>query len=182
MDVKNISPDLERLDSTIDDLEESLEPLLKGLPEMSSELPLLDKAKLMALTAYSIESLLFSALRLQGVDAANHEVMTELKRVKQYFAKIQQAEDPPAQRTTSVNTEAATRILKADLGSNSKDLKQRLEEKLAEERAKALLNSIQNSKRPAQDDTANFTQGKKQKGGSSAPNGGTRQKNKKRKA
>ncbi|KAL9945671.1 hypothetical protein D7B24_005025 [Verticillium nonalfalfae] len=181
MDVKTIIPDLERLDGTIDDLEESLEPLLKGLPEMSSELPLLDKAKLMTLTAYSIESLLFSALRLQGVDAANHEVMTELKRVKQYFAKIQKAEEPPAQRTTSVNTEAATRILKADLGSNSKDLKQKLEEKLAEERAKALLNSIQNSKRPAQDDTS-AGQGKKQRGDASASNGGSRQKNKKRKA
>lgn len=125
--------------------------------------------------------------------------MTELKRVKQYFAKIQKAEEPPAQRTTSVNTEAATRILKADLvstvidqraaqllltdikGSNSKDLKQKLEEKLAEERAKALLNSIQNSKRPAQDDTS-AGQGKKQRGGASASNGGSRQKNKKRKA
>ncbi|EEY15907.1 conserved hypothetical protein [Verticillium alfalfae VaMs.102] len=181
MDVKTIIPDLERLDGTIDELEESLEPLLKGLPEMSSELPLLDKAKLMTLTAYSIESLLFSALRLQGVDAANHEVMTELKRVKQYFAKIQKAEEPPAQRTTSVNTEAATRILKADLGSNSKDLKQKLEEKLAEERAKALLNSIQNSKRPAQDHTS-ASQGKKQRGGASASNGGSQQKNKKRKA
>lgn len=43
--------------------------------------------------------------------------MTELKRVKQYFAKIQKAEEPPAQRSTTVNTEAATRVLKADLVS-----------------------------------------------------------------
>ncbi|CRK22852.1 hypothetical protein BN1708_017982, partial [Verticillium longisporum] len=55
--------------------------------------------------------------------------MTELKRVKQYFAKIQKAEEPPAQRTTSVNTEAATRILKADLS----ELVARLEDRLVRE-------------------------------------------------
>jgi exosome complex protein LRP1 len=43
--------------------------------------------------------------------------MTELKRVKQYFAKIQHTEDGPGQRNTTVNIEAATRVLKADLVS-----------------------------------------------------------------
>lgn len=47
--------------------------------------------------------------------------MTELKRVQQYFGKIKQVEEAqnPAQRTMTVNTEAATRILKADLVSFS---------------------------------------------------------------
>ncbi|KAL2758449.1 hypothetical protein ACRALDRAFT_1080277 [Sodiomyces alcalophilus JCM 7366] len=155
MDVKDLAPGLDQLGSNLDDLEEALEPLIDNLADMSTELPLLDRAKLMTLTAYSIESLLFSALRLQGVDAVNHEVMTELKRVKQYFEKIQKAEEPPSQRSTTVNTEAATRILKADLSDN-KQLKQKLEEKLAEERAKALLKSIQN-KRPAPDNSPSAT-------------------------
>lgn len=135
MAMKDLGPGLEKLGSGLDDLEETLQPLVDNLRGMSSELPLLDKAKLMTLTAYSIESLLFcknvlssrlrqhstdpiiAALRLQGVDTSNHEVMNELKRVKQYFAKIKEAEEGPSQRSTTVNTEAATRMLKADLVS-----------------------------------------------------------------
>lgn len=58
-DVKDITPDLDRLDAQLDDLEDALEPLLGDLEGMSSQLPLLDKAKLFSLTAYAIESLLF---------------------------------------------------------------------------------------------------------------------------
>lgn len=61
-DVKDITPELDRLDSQLDDLEEAMKPLLGDLQEMSSQLPLLDKAKLYSLTAYAIESLLFCAL------------------------------------------------------------------------------------------------------------------------
>ncbi|KAH7358562.1 Sas10/Utp3/C1D family-domain-containing protein [Plectosphaerella cucumerina] len=178
MDVKSIAPDLKKLGSNLDKLETTLQPLIDNLGDMSSELPLLDKAKLMALTAYSIESLLFSALRLQGVDAANHEVMTELKRVKQYFAKIQHTEDGPGQRNTTVNIEAATRVLKADLGDN-KEIKQKLEEKLAEERAKTLLNDIQ---KKLNDDASDSSKGKKRKEGRNKPSDlASRPKPKKRK-
>lgn len=58
-DVKDITPDLDRLDGQLDDLEEKLQPLINNLEGMASELPLLDKAKLFSLTAYAIESLLF---------------------------------------------------------------------------------------------------------------------------
>lgn len=58
-DVKDITPDLDRLDDQLDDLEEILQPLLGNLQGLASELPLLDKAKLFSLTAYAIESLLF---------------------------------------------------------------------------------------------------------------------------
>ncbi len=51
---------LEQLDDEIDDLGESLAPLLKtALSETSSKLPLLDKAKLYVLVTYAIESVLF---------------------------------------------------------------------------------------------------------------------------
>ncbi|PNY24421.1 Exosome complex protein [Tolypocladium capitatum] len=149
-DVKDITPDLDRLDSQLDDLEDALEPLLGGLEGQASQLPLLDKAKLFSLTAYAIESLLFSSLRLLGTDAQNHAVFTELKRVQQYFAKIKAIEEPEAQRTTAVNREAAARILKADLSDN-KALGSKLAEKIAEERAKALLKSVEGKKRPAED-------------------------------
>ncbi|EQB58840.1 hypothetical protein CGLO_00866 [Colletotrichum gloeosporioides Cg-14] len=62
----------------------------------------------------------------------------------------------------TVNTEAATRILKADL-SDDKVLKKKLEEKLAEERAKALLNSMQKTKRPAPDSPSASSSGPEKK-------------------
>lgn len=135
--VKDITSDLDRLDDQLDSLEESLKPLLTNLEQLSSQLPLLDKAKLFSLTAYSIESLLFckndtmplllinrqtnrlAHLKLQGADAQNHAVFTELKRVQQYFGKIKAIEEPAGQRTTTVNQEAAARVLKADLVSGT---------------------------------------------------------------
>lgn len=58
-DVKDITPDIDKLDGQLDDLEEAMKPLLGDIQEMSSQLPLLDRAKLFSLTAYAVESLLF---------------------------------------------------------------------------------------------------------------------------
>src|SRR5688572_4750204 len=60
-DVKNLRPDLDKLDHQIDSLEDALEPLIENLDGLSSKLPLLDKAKLFSLSAYAIESLIFCA-------------------------------------------------------------------------------------------------------------------------
>lgn len=59
-------------------------------------------------------------MKLQGQDAQNHVVFTELKRIQQYFAKIKAAEETEteeveAERRTTVNQEAAARVLKANL-------------------------------------------------------------------
>ena len=60
MDASNVLSLLEQLDDEIDDLEDSLAPLLTTtLAERSSKLPLLDKAKLHVLVTYAIESILF---------------------------------------------------------------------------------------------------------------------------
>lgn len=56
-----------------------------------------------------------AALRLNGTDAKAHPIMQELTRVRQYFEKIKKAEEPPAERTQTVNTQAAIRFIKADL-------------------------------------------------------------------
>jgi hypothetical protein len=58
-----------------------------------------------------------ASLKLQGADALQHPLYTtELKRVKQYFAKIEAAENPVGPRKNmSLNKEATARILKADL-------------------------------------------------------------------
>jgi len=60
MDSTKVLSLLEQLDDEVDDLEESLAPLLKtALSETSSKLPLLDQAKLYVLVTYAIESVLF---------------------------------------------------------------------------------------------------------------------------
>lgn len=60
MDTSKTLALLEQLDDDIDDLEESLAPLLeKSLAATASKLPLLDKAKLYVLVTYAIESMLF---------------------------------------------------------------------------------------------------------------------------
>ncbi len=98
----------------------------------------------------------------------------ELKRVQQYFGKIKKIEEPETPRNMTLNQEAAARILRSDLVSSSstrhrtsrnsvanlpvggiksdnRDISSRLAEKIAEERAKALLKSVEGRKRPADD-------------------------------
>jgi exosome complex protein LRP1 len=54
---------------------------------------------------------------LNGVDAKEHPIFSELTRVKQYFAKIQKIENPPAERENTVDTRAAIRFIRSDLVS-----------------------------------------------------------------
>ena len=78
MDSSNVLALLEQLDDEIDDLEESLSPLLKtALSETASKLPLLDKAKLYVLVTYAIESMLFCkflSLEFQSLTDCNSSV------------------------------------------------------------------------------------------------------------
>ncbi|KAI1442747.1 Sas10/Utp3/C1D family-domain-containing protein [Annulohypoxylon stygium] len=143
MDPPNISPQLDRLDDEIDNLEEALQPILGNISDVANKLPLLDKAKLFVLVTYSIESMLFSSLRLNGVNAKEHPVFKELTRVRQYFDKIKNVENPPEKPEKpdqTLNKEAAIRFIKADLAENKdKQVNTKLSEMIAKERAKAAL-------------------------------------------
>lgn len=138
MDVTKVLSLLDQLDDEVDDLEETLDPLVKtALSETTSKLPLLDKAKLYVLITYAIESILFSYLRLHGVKARQHPVFTELNRVKQYFEKVKLAENPTEQRANlSLDKSAASRIIKAGLIGNDRYDLERAEQQ-AKERARA---------------------------------------------
>ncbi|KAI8957485.1 Sas10/Utp3/C1D family-domain-containing protein [Daldinia sp. FL1419] len=144
MDPPNISPQLDRLDDELDNLENALRPILGNISDVANKLPLLDKAKLYVLATYSIESMLFSSLRLNGVDAKQHPVFKELARVRQYFDKIKNIETPPEKPEQTLNKEAAIRFIRADLAeNNNKVVNTKLSEMIAKERAKAALKAAQ---------------------------------------
>ena len=59
MDVPDITPSLEKFNVDLDQLEAALKPVLGDVGDVSSKLPLLDKAKLYVMVTYAIESMLF---------------------------------------------------------------------------------------------------------------------------
>ncbi|KAE8350284.1 hypothetical protein BDV28DRAFT_139418, partial [Aspergillus coremiiformis] len=139
MDTTDLLPLLEQLDDHVDDLEEALGPVLNtAITETSTKLPVLDRAKFHVLITYALESLIFSYLRLNGVNAKDHPVFRELTRVKQYFEKIKALETEPEQRTLTLDKQAASRFIKHGLAGNDKlDLERK--EQQAKEKARAQL-------------------------------------------
>ncbi|KAI4203451.1 MAG: hypothetical protein LQ346_001800, partial [Caloplaca aetnensis] len=105
---------LEALGDDIDGLEEALAPLInETLADAVSKLPLLDKAQLFALVTYAVETMLYSYLRLNGINAKEHAVFLELARVKQYFEKIRDIENAGSKREIlSLDKAAAGRFIK----------------------------------------------------------------------
>ncbi|CAG8243038.1 unnamed protein product [Penicillium salamii] len=139
MDPADLQPLLDQLDDHVDDLEEVLQPVLaSGLLKSSNKLPVMDKAKLHVLITYALESLIYSYLRLHGVDAKQHSVFREITRVRQYFDKIKALETEPEERPMTLDKGAASRFIKHGLSGNDKyDLERA--EKQAKERARAEL-------------------------------------------
>ena len=125
----DLHPLVDTLASNIDDAEESLASLINtALSASTSKLPLLDKAKLYTLVTYAIESLLFSYLRLNGLDAKTHPVFAELTRVKQYFEKIKTAETSHVKRNATLDKAAAGRFIKQGLAGNDEYDRKRAEQ------------------------------------------------------
>ncbi|KAF6233679.1 hypothetical protein HO173_008236 [Letharia columbiana] len=121
MEAIDLVPLIKSLDDNIDDLEEALEPLLKSaVSDTAGKLPLLDKAQLYVLVTYAIESILFSYLRLNGVNSKEHPVFRELTRVKHYFEKIKAAESAETRQNVTLDKAAAGRFIKNALAGNKR--------------------------------------------------------------
>lgn len=129
MDPTDIHPHLKALRSAISQLTTALKPITSPsnpdeksnspstLTDLTAKLPLLDKAKLHVLLAYAINTLIFCTLKLNGVDTDNHPVKTvELARCKQYFEKIQAAENVNAGPRQRVDREAVGRFVRHGVG------------------------------------------------------------------
>ncbi|MCJ1421949.1 hypothetical protein MMC32_008316, partial [Xylographa parallela] len=117
MDIAELISFTDQLNDDIDNLEDASRALITGaLSDAAQRLPLLDRAKLYALTTYAIESIIFSFVRLNGTNAKKHPIFSELTRVKQYFEKIRVVEfDKPKRENISLDKPAARRFLKHDL-------------------------------------------------------------------
>ncbi|KIW49154.1 hypothetical protein PV05_10858 [Exophiala xenobiotica] len=151
MDTKSVLALAEQLEDNIEDLEDSLGAILEtdgAFAATTKKLPLLERAKLNVLVVYAIESLLFSYLKLHGVDAKEHAVFRELTRVKQYFEKIKTADADPttSHPTVTLNKEAAGRVIKHALAGNTKyDLKRAEREAREKVRANKKLTTLESS-------------------------------------
>ncbi|KAF2723675.1 hypothetical protein K431DRAFT_282773 [Polychaeton citri CBS 116435] len=137
MDTEDILEQVSELTGNIDDLERSLQPLLaQTLSASTSKLPLLDKAKLYVLATYALDSILFSALRLNGTDTKSHPVFLEINRVKEYFGKIKSAETTGSRPNARLDKDAAARFVRAGLSGNDRyDIERR--ERVEKEKAGA---------------------------------------------
>lgn len=114
---------LDSVNASIDDLEATLDALFSNtLAETEENLLPEQKAKLQVTLSYVIQDLVLSELRpslyvqlrgsdsrgyevflkTKGLDPSKHPVSEELKRVKTYFDKIKEAEDPARRMSPSL--------------------------------------------------------------------------------
>ncbi|CAG8451346.1 2460_t:CDS:2 [Ambispora gerdemannii] len=111
-------PDLreygETLDASIDKLAWTLTPLLETpLSETCAKLDLIERAKLHAMHAQMVSSLIAIYLRISGIDpSAPHPIKEQMDRVIQYGAKIAHTLNPPKPTLRIDNTAAARFILR----------------------------------------------------------------------
>ncbi|CED84258.1 DNA-binding protein C1D involved in regulation of double-strand break repair [Phaffia rhodozyma] len=118
----------EALSTTIDELASSLSafdsefmnpllarPLKETLAQMSTEM---DKAKLLVNIVYVLLDLIWIYLRTKGIDPESHPVIPELERIKSYFAKVKNAENPEKRRF-ELDRQAASRFIKSALQSQT---------------------------------------------------------------
>ncbi|KAK6536610.1 hypothetical protein TWF281_000837 [Arthrobotrys megalospora] len=157
-------PALDDFEDNVEAISKTLKPLLEqNLPKHASMLPLFDKAKLYIITTYALESLLYSYLETSATPTADHPIMKELTRVRQYFQKIRdieskepkQEEKAPAAASSSssarvdtrdnlvLDKAAAGRFISAALAGNDKYDVERAENiRLQKEKAKEKLGEL----------------------------------------
>lgn len=111
-ETNKVKAKLAALSASFDDLEAELEPLFsQTLPETIIGLESIQKAKLQTVLPYLVYDLIFIYLKSKGIDPKTHPVVPELDRIRQYFEKISNAENPPSKRI-EIDKAAAGRFIK----------------------------------------------------------------------
>jgi len=93
--------------------------LAQPLPSTMANFDLMEKSKMNVLVAYAIEDLIWVYLKSRGIDSTSHPVSEDLGRIKSYFGKIKQTENPD-KRTMAIDKAAAGRFIRAAIASASK--------------------------------------------------------------
>nr|CRX79003.1 hypothetical protein [Leucosporidium scottii] len=117
---------LSSLSTSLTTLEESLAPLLStpldqllAGPSGSEGVEPLLQARLEVLTGYVVHDLIWIYCRTAGVDPNTHPVLQELLRLKSYFDKLKNAEEPVVEKgRPHLDKAAATRFINAAISSS----------------------------------------------------------------
>ncbi|TXT15575.1 hypothetical protein VHUM_00078 [Vanrija humicola] len=112
---------LAALDGTLDHLEASLAPLFaRPWAETLAGLEPLQRAKADVLLAYAINDLVWVYLKSRGLDPEGHDVAKELERIRGYYGKVKDAENPGAARRTTIDKAAAHRFVTAAIPASQR--------------------------------------------------------------
>merc|ERR1711935_475537 len=122
----NLLKKLNQITKNLSDMDGYCESLGKRgtMHSLSENLSPLDFAKLNATLAYSMTSLFHSYLSINHIVKEDHPVLKEIGRVKQYISKIKdsgekvQAATPGDNRKSVIDTEAAKRLIAANLNAD----------------------------------------------------------------
>ncbi|KAJ2059634.1 hypothetical protein GGI17_004280 [Coemansia sp. S146] len=124
MSEQKLSKHVDQFTLAVDQVQRALEPILKQpLSEVLPKLSTIQRCELEALVAYSIDTLFWIFLKINGVPPKEHPVMKELQRVQRYIAKINAAKTTQSTgsdgRTMQLDKDAADRFIKSVISPSS---------------------------------------------------------------
>ncbi|KAH6561304.1 hypothetical protein BASA50_003585 [Batrachochytrium salamandrivorans] len=111
----------------------------------------IDKARLLVTLSYTINSLAFVFLKLQGIQPKTHPVKKELDRIKTYFEKIETVSGGN-RNTMQIDQAAAKRFLHHSLAANP-ELKDEIAKTRKSDSVAAQVSSVEQDKPGTTKDT-----------------------------
>ncbi|KAJ3151359.1 hypothetical protein HDU89_002198 [Geranomyces variabilis] len=134
---------IKTLEDAVGRVKALLQPVLeRPLDEQLAKLDVYDRAKLEVLLAFALNSLLFVYLRTEGANTKDHPVKQGLERVKQYFAKVQEA-GTSHKPTLRLNQAAAKRFVTHGLTANEEVSREVKKRKQLDDEAEKLLQELE---------------------------------------
>ncbi|KAJ1761830.1 hypothetical protein LPJ77_000522 [Coemansia sp. RSA 2523] len=117
---QKVSKHVDQLTVAVDQIQKTLGPVLtQPLNDLLPKLTPIQRCELEALVAYSIDTLFWIYLKVNGVPPKEHPIMKELQRVQRYIEKINRAKgsDKPEPRAMKVDAGAADRFIRNAIAS-----------------------------------------------------------------